>query len=115
MMRICWIWATTPGSGVKSGGGCGAQAMATRAMPAESADVLYDFGGARRFPNARRAQPLRVSQLDRLCRMVKLRAYGDHGGHGDATSHQTRRAAGRRGCDRPGGPAAVRARPSEGT
>src|SRR5712664_5009946 len=36
MMRICWIWATTPGSGVKSRGGFEAQARAASVMPAES-------------------------------------------------------------------------------
>src|SRR5947208_14722130 len=46
--------------------------------------------------------------------MVEFRAYGGHGADGDSTAEQTRRAAGRRGSDRPAGRAAVRACPSEG-
>jgi len=62
------------------------------------------------FPAARGTQPVCISQFDRVRRMVQFRAYGGHGADGDSTSHSTRRAAGRRGCDRPGGRAAVRAR-----
>ena len=40
----------------------------------------------------------------------QCRACGGHGADGDSTSHQTRRAAGRRGGDRPVGRAAVRVR-----
>ena len=85
--------------------------LALRPTGGTTAPMFYTiFGGARRFPGARGAQPLRVSQLDRVRRMVQFRAYGCHGADGDATSHQTRRAAGRRGSDRPAGRAAVRAR-----
>src|SRR6266550_4212922 len=56
------------------------------------------------------ARNLRASQLDCVHRMVQFRAHGGHGADGDSTSRQTRRAAGRRGRDRPGGRAAVRAR-----
>src|SRR5439155_23941944 len=80
----------------------------------DSADVLYYFGDARRFLGACGTEPLRASQLDCVRRMVQFRAYGGHGADGDSTAHQTRRAAGWRGCDRPGGRAAVRAHPSEG-
>src|SRR5439155_9324616 len=76
----------------------------------DSADVLDHVRDARRVPGARGTQPLRASQLDCVHRMVQCRACGGHGADGDSTSQQTRRAAGRRGCDRPAGRAAVRAR-----
>src|SRR5713226_6972134 len=63
----------------------------------DSADVLYHQRGARRVPRARGAQPLRVSQLYRVRRMVQCRAYGGHEADGDSTAYQTRRAARRGG------------------
>src|SRR6266516_6458437 len=88
--------------------------MAVTSKRERALQVALVVLGLRRFLGDRGTQPLRISQLDRVRRLVQCRAWGGHGADGDSTAQQTRRAAGRRGPGRPGGRAAVRVRPSEG-